>query len=224
MTHRMVDARLGAFVLGFLALVAQPIRAQQLRSARAVAEPGGQVKLSRVISAFLADASVRTRGLSWTTGAELPVKWETPAEVAADPYSQQRGMTLVRTGQLTTTLGDTVALEMTLVLNGNDAGLQRVTMHFPTLLVSRPDSSGFWVHRGIVEQSLKDDGMTLQPLKCSRETEGASYGNLIDAIGAPGKTASGLWWFWQSPMQEPTLTLTILYRRADMNEIECYTG
>ena len=220
-----IDTLLPLCVFTLLAWGAWPLTAQQFRSAGATADPAAQVKLSSVITAFLVDAGVRTRGLPWTTGAELPVKWETPAAVAAtDPYSQQRGMTLVRSGTLTGTVGDTAALEMTLVLNGNEAGLQRVTMHFPVLLVSRPDSSGFWLHREMVEQSLRDDGLTLQPLKCSRETEGASYGNLVDAVGGPGKTASGLWWFWQSPMQEPTLTLTILYRRADMQEIECYTG
>ena len=64
----------------------------------------------------------------------------------------------------------------------------------------------------------------LQPLKCSRATEGASYGNLVDAAKVPGKTASGLWWSWQTVQQESQLGLTLLYRRADMAEVECYTG
>lgn len=58
-------------------------------------------------------------------------------------------------------------------------------------------------------------------MKCSRDKEGASYGNLIDAVKAPGKTSSGLWWYWDSPKQEMFLTLTLLYRRADMAKIEC---
>jgi hypothetical protein len=64
----------------------------------------------------------------------------------------------------------------------------------------------------------------LLPLKCRRETEGASYGNLIDAVKLPGKTASGLWWFWQSMQQEMQISLSLLYRRADMAQVECYTG
>jgi hypothetical protein len=208
-----------------LASAAEPAAARQYRSAAAAAETSAQTKLSAVLTAFLVDAGVRTRGLPWTTGAELPVKWETPAAVSADdPYSRQKGLTLTRSGTVTATLGDTVALEASLTLAGNEAGLQRVTVHLPVLLVSRPDGSGFFVHQRMVEQALKDESLTLQPLKCSRETEGASYGNLVDALGAPGKTASGLWWLWQSPMQEPTLTLTILYRRADMTEVECAGG
>ena len=58
----------------------------------------------------------------------------------------------------------------------------------------------------------------------SRATEGASYGNLVDAVKAPGKKASGLWWSWDAPQQQLRVMLTILYRRADMGEVECYQG
>ncbi len=205
----------GLLVPSLLVLLAAPLGAQAPSGARAV-------KLSAVITAFLVDAGTRTRGLAWTTGGELPVQWESPGPVTnPDSWSRQQGLMLARSGTFTGSIGDTVALDMTLVLSGNDTGLQRVTVHLPSMLFSRADGSGFFVTTQMVEQSLKDDGMTLQPLKCSRETEGASYGNLVDAVQAPGKTASGLWWFWQSPQQEPTLTLTLLYRRADMQQVEC---
>ena len=38
----------------------------------------------------------------------------------------------------------------------------------------------------------------------------------------PGKTASGLWWFWQSVQQEMQISLSLMYRRADMAQVECY--
>ncbi len=205
-------------------LAALPVTGQQLRSEGASADAAAQVKLSQVITTFLVDAGVQTRGLAWTTGSALPVRWETPAPVAADPWLQQRGIMLGRTGTITATVGDSVAIQAVVVLNGTDVGLQRLTIHLPMLHVSRPDGGGFTLHREMVEAALKNDGLTLQPIKCSRATEGASFGNLVDAVGAPGKTASGLWWLWQSPMQEPTITLTILYRRADMNEVECIGG
>ena len=104
---------------------------------------------------------------------------------------------------------------------GTANALGRVIFAFESLLVSRPDGSGFFVHREMVETALRNDGMLLQPIKCDRATAGASFGNLVDAARMPGKTASGLWWFWQTAGQEPQLMLTILYRRAEMAEVEC---
>ncbi len=206
----------------WLALSASALSAQQPARVQVVTDSTEKVRLSGVIGTFLVDAGVRTRGLPWTTGSDLPVKWETPAAVVStDPYALQRGMTRVRTGTFMGTIGDSVALSMALTLNGNDVGLQRVMIHVPSMEVTYTDGSGFIATREMIESSLRGEGMTLQPLKCSRETEGASYGNLIDAAVMPGKTASGLWWFWQSPMQMPEVTLTILYRRADMDEVEC---
>jgi len=73
----------------------------------------------------------------------------------------------------------------------------------------------------MVEAALESDGLQLQPLQCKRETEGASYGNLVDAIKAPSKTASGLAWHCEAPSPQLLVTLTILYRRADMAQVEC---
>ncbi|MBL0178413.1 MAG: hypothetical protein IPP98_04710 [Gemmatimonadetes bacterium] len=76
----------------------------------------------------------------------------------------------------------------------------------------------------MIEQALKNDGLTFQPLKCKRETEGASYGNLVDAVKAPGKTASGLWWEWHMESQNLKVSLSMLYRKAEMAQVECYSG
>lgn len=184
-----------------------------------------RVKVSTVLTAFLVDSGVRTRGLPWTTGSALPIQWATPRPVAVtDPYSAKQGITRQREGRFMGTLGDSVALGMGITLAGNDSGLTSVSIGLDSMLVDTKGGEGFWLHRELIEIALKNDGLIFQSLKCERETEGASYGNLVDAIKAPGKTASGLWWAWDSPMQRPRVVLTILYRRADMAQVECYSG
>lgn len=200
-------------VLGSQALVAQ----------KKAAAP--KVRLSAVIAAFLVDSGVRTRGLPWTTGSELPVKWQTPQPVAnPDQFERAKGRTLIRSASFTGTVGDTVALPMTLQLSGVEVGLARVIVSIGSMQVTYQNGHGFFATREMVEQALKNEGLQLQPLKCSRDKEGASNGNLVDAAKFPGKTSSGLWWSWQSAQQELSMSLTILYRRADMSEVECYSG
>jgi hypothetical protein len=182
-------------------------------------------RLSRIIGAFLVDSGVQTRGLPWTTGNALPIRWRTAAPARnTDQYSIQRGMTHTRIGTVRAIVSDSVTLPMTISVSGTATGLAMVAFSFDSLWVTLRDGSGILVHRGMIEDGLRHDGVALTPIKCSRTTEGASYGNVIDAVKLPGKTASGLWWFWQSPQQEPELLLTLLYRRADMAQVECYSG
>lgn len=191
--------------------------------AAAQATEPAPVAISKVIAAFLVDSGVRTRGLAWTTGSELPVRWATPGPVATtDSWSLKQGITRVREGEFIGTTGDSVALAWTIRLQGTEAGLQGVVLGLPAMWVDTGGGNGFYLHRGMVEDALRNDGVTLQPIKCRRETEGASYGNLVDAVRVPGKTASGLWWYWDCPRQECFLNLTLLYRRVDMNQVECF--
>jgi hypothetical protein len=181
-----------------------------------------RVKLSAVIAAFLADSGARTRGLPWTTGNDLAIKWESGTAVPnPDQNARAKGLTLARSGSFVGTVGDSVALPMEITVVGTTLGLANVGIRIPSMEVNLSGGRGFILHREMVETAFKNEGLTLQPLKCSREKEGASYGNLVDAVKAPGKTASGLWWMWDSPQQQPTLGLTILYRRADMAQVEC---
>jgi len=185
-------------------------------------ETGEPIKLSAVLTAFLVDSGVRTRGLAWTTGSELPIKWESPGPVQnPDQWAAKQGRIVARNGSFTGTIGDSVALAMTINVSGIPTGLAQVAITIPSMQVTMADGSGFFATREMVETALKNDGLQLQPLKCRRETEGASYGNLVDAMKAPGKTASGLAWHWEAPQQELYVTLTILYRRADMAQVEC---
>lgn len=185
-----------------------------------------KVKLSAVITAFLVDSGVRTTGLPWTTGNTLPIRWATPAPVATtDEYSRKLGITQLREGRFLGTMGDSVALWMDITVRGTAAGLAGMSIRLDSMEVTGPrGKGGFFVHREMIEQALRNDGLTFQPLKCKRETEGASNGNLVDAVKAPGKTASGLWWEWHSESQELKVSLSLLYRRAEMNQVECYSG
>jgi hypothetical protein len=167
-----------------------------------------------VIAAFLADSGVRTRGLPWTTGDALGVKWATATPVRnPDESSLAAGRSLAR---LATFIAPVAKqhIPVQLTVEGNELGLARVLFTMPMQEVTREQ----------IETALQQDGLALQPLKCSREKEGASFGNLLDAAKAPGKTASGLWWNWNCAHDGCTLSLTLLYRKADAARIECYTG
>jgi hypothetical protein len=191
-------ANVSLIVMALLGL-SQPMRAQQT------------VKLSTVISAFLADSGVRTRGLDWTSGGALPVKWQSARPVPAADWLKQQGYTMSRTGMANITVGDQPALEMEVGLWGNATGLQKAYVMFELNEVTMD----------LVEQALVKDGFTLQPLKCERAKEGASYGNAVYVAKAPGKTASGFHESWNCAHDGCTGTLTLLYRKADVNAVEC---
>ena len=186
-------------------------RGQAPKSAKAA---GPTVRLSAVIGAFLVDSGVRTRGLPWTTGNDVPVKWQSAKPVPNPDQSRRKlGITLARIGAVTTPVAG-VALPVEVTATGNELGLAQVTFTMPMQDVTREQ----------IEKDLRESGMTLQPLKCSRETEGASFGNLLDAAKIPGRTASGLWWLWNCAHDGCTLVLTLLYRKADAAQVECYSG
>lgn len=203
-------------------LLALPLSAQRPAAPRAAPAP---IKLSAVLTTFLVDSGVRTRALPWSTGSGLPIRWETTRPVRnPDSYGFTRGLVRMRAGNFLGSIGDSVVLPIRLAVFGGDSGLVSVTLSIDSMLVATRDGGGFFLNREMIEAVLVNDGLVFKPLKCSRATEGASYGNLVDAIKAPGKTASGLWWSWEAPRQELRVALTILYRRADMNEVECYSG
>ncbi len=180
------------------------------------------VRLSKLLATFLADSGVRTQGLRWTTGNDLPIRWKTAAPVRNDnPAAVRAGSTLMRIGTARVSIGDSATLPIDIVLYGAPVGLTRSSFYLSNMQVDLQTGGGFFMTREMVDENLRDEGITLQPLKCSREKEGASYGNLIDAMRAPGKTASGLCWTWDNPRDGPTLGLTLLYRRAEMSEVEC---
>lgn len=179
----------------------------------AFAEAQQPVKLSVFLTTFLADANVKTRGLPWTTGAGLPVKWQSPKPVAAAAYLKQQGFTLSRTGTIRVTVEE-AQLDATVEVVGNDAGIQQVSIGWNQL--SGPFDAA--------PRSLGTDGIVLEALKCKRETEGASYGNLVHVVKAPGKTASALWESWNCAHDGCGYGIAILYRKSAVAAIECASG
>jgi hypothetical protein len=199
--------------LALLPLMVVPLAAQVPR------EP---VTLAAVLTAFLADSGVQTRGLPWSTGSALPIRWASAGPVTnTDPSARQRGITHMRAGVFLGTAGDSVRLPMDIVVTGTGTGIAGVSIVPRTLLVETGGGGGFFLTREMLEQALRNDGLQLTPRKCDRATEGASYGNLVDAVKAPGKMASGLWWMWQSVQQELQVSLSLLYRSAEMAQVEC---
>ncbi len=173
-------------------------------------------RLSQVIATFLADSGVPTRGLPFTVAGVLPVRWESATPAAADRVAQGEGYTLTRRGVVVVTLGPRVGVPVALQLLGTANGLQRVLFGVETTRHELTERMVF--------DALRAEGMTLVPMRCDLEREGASYGNVVYAAKVPGKTASGLWGMWQCPQDGCTLTLALLYRRADMERVECAAG
>jgi hypothetical protein len=130
----------------------------------------------------------------------------------------------MRAGVFRGTLGDSVTLPMDIVVTGTAAGIAGVNVIPRTLLVETGGGGGFFMTREMIEQALKNDGLMLTPRKCDRTKEGASYGNLVDAVRAPGKMASGLWWMWQTAQQELQVSMSLIYRSTEMNQVECAEG
>ncbi|MBL0179511.1 MAG: hypothetical protein IPP98_10365 [Gemmatimonadetes bacterium] len=214
MRRLRMNVAFAALALGLTALPAQQ------------RTPPAKVKVSAVLTAFLVDSGIRTTALPWTTGSALPIRWATAAPVAvADARLIKAGTTQAREGRFLGTLGDSVALWMQITLRGSAVGLTGMSIALDSMEITGPrGKGGFFLTREMIEQALKNDGLAFQPLKCNRETEGASYGNLVDAVKAPGKTASGLWWEWHLESQNLKVSLSMLYRKAEMAQVECYSG
>jgi hypothetical protein len=205
-------ARRTLLLLAALAAVVAPAAAQTPKAGSSRTAPS--VPLGKVIAAFLADSGVPTRGLPWTTGDQLGVKWASAKPIRnPDQSAFSAGRSLARRATFTAPIAkEHIPVEMT--AEGNELGLARVLFTMPMQDVTREQ----------IEEALGRDGLTLQPLKCSRQKEGASFGNLLDAAKVPGKTGAGLWWNWNCAHDGCTLALTMLYRKPDAAQIECYSG
>jgi hypothetical protein len=172
------------------------------------------VKLSTVLTSFLADAGLRTRGLPWTTGAALPVKWETARPVASPEPLAREGLPLGRSGEVRVVVGDQEARPATLQLYGNANGLQRVAVVFHDADMPESDAP---------ERSLAAEKIGLELLKCDPKTELASGGNLLYVLKAPGKTASALVKSWDCGSSVGcSMSLILLYRKADVAQYTCF--
>jgi hypothetical protein len=166
--------------------------------------------LAAVLTTFLADSGVPTRGLPWTTGSTLPITWVTPKPVAPG-YTVGNNITLQHEGTASAQVSDTSTVKLYLFVFGNDVGIQRVVASWDRAMLSGEQA----------EAQLTAAGWTLKPLKCARATEGYSYGNLLYAAKAPGKTGSGLHEGWNCAQEDCTVAMTIYYRKADVEQFDC---
>ena len=189
-----------------------------LAAALAPPAPAQQAtKLSTIITGFLADSGAKTAGLPWITGNALPVKWKTAKPVpATEQYLKNQGYTLQRSGLAQVKVGSQPASTTSIDVHGTDTGIQQVVVGFA-------NDVGF-EGSGPFEKALESDGITLTPLKCSKDKEGASYGNLVYAMKAPGKLASALWESWNCGQEGCGFSMTIVYRKSDLAQVECSTG
>jgi hypothetical protein len=173
--------------------------------------------LAAVISAFLADSGVRTRGLPWTTGSGTAIKWESTAPVRnPDTWMNNPALTLARIGAVPVPVGDKVR-DLNVRVYGSQAGIQRVSFSFPW--DSNFEGGDL---RDSVSATLEAGNLSLAPLKCEKEREGYTYGNLAFIVTAPRKAASALWWTWNCAADGSCgFDMNILYRRADLAQVEC---
>ncbi len=163
-----------------------------------------------LLSTFLADSGVATRGITWAVAGNLPVMWTT-TKPTAPAYDVGQGITMQHQGAVRVEVSDTSAVEMTLFVYGNSSGIQRVAVSWDMQALQG----------AAAEALLTDAGWTLKSLKCARESEGYSYGNLLYAVKAPGKTASGLHEDWNCAQEDCAIAMTIYYRKAELPQIEC---
>jgi len=173
--------------------------------------------LSAILTAFLADSGARIRGLAWSAGNDTPIRWASAAPVPnPDSWMRKPGLTLARIGTAKAMVGGKER-GLNVRVYGNATGIQRVSVSFPY----DGNFEGGDI-RDTVAIQLKGGGLTLTPLKCDRKTEGYTYGNLVYVAKAPGKLASALWWTWNCAADGSCgFDQTIIYRKAELAEVEC---
>jgi hypothetical protein len=189
----------------------------------AAAPAAGQapVSLAGLLLPFLADSGAPTRGLAWTRGDSLPLSWQhtTPAPVT-EAWLSNQGYTLTRNATAKVLLDGDSAIDASLRLLGTPNGIQRV-------IVSIAYNGNFNpLHlRERVPAALAAEGFALTLLKCDPKLEGETYGNLVYVAKAPGKTASALWATWNCAGDGACgHDLQLVYRRAELNQVECAGG
>ena len=167
-------------------------------------------KLGDVLSAFVPAAGTQTKGLPWTIGGELPVTWESAAPVVPPPYEAKQGFTMKRTGALVVDVG-AARKDATIQVLGNQAGVQQVTVAWQEL-------SGPFDRASL---ALAADGAGLKPLKCRRDTEPPSFGNVVQVAQFKGKIGVALWESWNCGHDGCGFSMTLLYRPTAVDQIEC---
>jgi hypothetical protein len=171
------------------------------------------VTINELVRALMPDDGA-SRDVAWAAVSGLAVKWESAGPVAADDWLKREGFTLRRTGTARVVVGSEPPLDATVVLQGTRAGFQQAIVFWN--LLSGPFDGGI--------NALRAAGFELTPLKCDREKEGASYGNVVWLLAAKGKRANPLGENWDCAQNGCHFTLTIFKSPQSVDAIECYSG
>lgn len=168
------------------------------------------VTLAAVLSPFLPDSADRAPRVDWTTGGALPIRWASPGAVDA-PYLRAEGMSHRREGTIRLA-GATSPIDGLIVTQGVPTLVMQVAVTW--------DLEAMAIDSALA--SLERAGVRLRPLKCDRAKEGYSYGNAVYTMRIAGKRPQGLHLSWNCGAAVGcSATLTILYRRADVERVEC---
>jgi hypothetical protein len=195
-------------LLATLMVVSSPLPAQEAAQPSTAGPP--VTTLPVLLSTFLADSGVATRGLSWGIAGNIPVQWTT-TKPTKPSWDVGPGITLQHEGTVRVEVSDTATLDMQLHVYGNSTSVQRVAVSWDMSQLSGEGAEGL----------LTAAGWLVRTLKCTRASEGYSYGNLFYAAKAPGKTASGFHENWNCAHDGCTAMMTIYYRKADVPPIDC---
>lgn len=171
------------------------------------------VTINELLRALMPDVGA-SRDVAWAAVSGLAVTWESAEPVAAEDWLKREGFMLRRTGTARLIIGGEPPIDATIVLQGTRAGFQQALVSWN--LLSGPFDSAM--------NALRADGFELTPLKCDREREGASYGNVVWMLSSDAKRAIPLGENWDCAQNGCRFTLTIFKSPQSVDAIECYSG
>lgn len=166
--------------------------------------------------------------LDWDAGSgpESRIRWAMQ-EIRESPEFARGGYAYERIGHVVVELDGQPAYRM--VFQGRQVpGAWRVTLQGPragpyqVLVSTEGDAQGLDLDMAKV---LVAAGWTVEPYKCRRETEGATYGNLVHVVTPPGGRPLWLHENWNYGQASGLgIAVTLLYFRDEADKVECVGG
>lgn len=208
-----------ALILSFvLACAPGAIAPAATASAPAGTPANAAPKLGAVLLAFTPDAAAPSRNLPWTAGAGLPVKWDGPAGPAPE-YLKAQGMTRQRTGSLRVTLDTPAPAKVQVILQGDANGIRKVSLGFAYDGNQGPEVEPM----GRIDRALAADGIKLGALKCRKEGEGVTGGNVAYLLPLAGRKPAAVIEFWSCGADGTCmLDVTLADPKGDLSDVECH--
>lgn len=215
--------RLSALRLALALIVFPGTAAAQARSAAPVME------LPALLEMFLITADAPAGAvLPWDagTGPASRVRWAFTGTAQAQPHQQREGHALQRVGHVAISIRGEPAYRMMhqqrslpgawrVTLLGLPVGAVRVEIN------SEGDTAEMEMD---VPQLLTEAGWKVAPLRCSRETSPAVFGQVVHVVEAPGRRPAWLLEGWDyGAATGMRVAVTILHRQDDADSVECIT-